>query len=89
MQNTENIRIPKEERPDGMVSRMFMRFGFGQSNSANNANGPADMTVTGEGCESLSDMGWKKKENKFLGNNSLSEREFKERRELDNKPKVD
>lgn len=66
-----------------------MKFGFGQSNSGNNANGPADMTVTGEGCESLSEMGWKKKENKFQGNNSLSEREFKEKRELDNKAKVD
>ena len=34
-------------------------------------------------------MGWKKKENKFLGNNSLSDREFKEKRELDQKKKVD
>jgi hypothetical protein len=47
------------------------------------------MTVTGEGCESLSDMSWKKKENKFQGNNSLSDREFKERRELDSKLKVE
>lgn len=43
------------------------------------------MTVTGEGCESLSDMAWKKKENKFQGNNSLSDREFKESRELNTK----
>ena len=41
------------------------------------------MAVTGEGCEQISEMNWKKKENKFLGNNSLSDREFKEKRELD------
>ena len=67
-----------------MLSR-FMKFGFGASASSSQHNGPADMTVTGEGCESLSDMGWKKKENKFLGNNSLSDREFKESRELNTK----
>lgn len=67
-----------------------MKYGFGTSpHTNNNSSGPADMTVTGEGCESLSDMSWKKKENKFQGNNSLSDREFKERRELDSKLKVE
>ncbi len=64
MQNNGDVRIPKEEKHDGMFSR-FMKFGFGAQGSSSHNNGPADMTVTGEGCESLSDMGWKKKENKF------------------------
>ena len=29
--------------------------------------GPVDMTVTGEGCQPITDLGWKKKENKYLG----------------------
>jgi len=31
------------------------------------------MTVTGEGCQPLSDGTWKRRENKFQGNNSLSD----------------
>ena len=38
-------------------------------------SGPVDMTVTGEGCQPISDLGWKKKENKYAGTYSLSERE--------------
>lgn len=34
-----------------------------------------DMTVTGEGCQPLSDLGWKKKENKFMGVSSLPEKD--------------
>lgn len=47
------------------------------------------MAVTGEGTQPLSDLAWKKKENKYLGANSLNEKEMKEKRDLDNKPSID
>lgn len=34
-------------------------------------------------------MNWKKRENKYLGPNSLSDREMKEQRDLDNKSKTE
>ena len=40
------------------------------------------MTVTGEGCQPITDLGWKKKENKYLGNSSLSEREVKDLKDM-------
>jgi hypothetical protein len=40
------------------------------------------MTVTGEGTQPLSDMGWKKKENKYQGSTSHSEKEQKEAKDL-------
>lgn len=40
------------------------------------------MTVTGEGCQPITDLGWKKKENKYLGASSLSEREVKDLKEM-------
>ena len=36
------------------------------------------MTVTGEGCQPITDLGWKKKENKYLGQSSISERDNKQ-----------
>ena len=45
-------------------------------------SGPVDMTVTGEGCQPITDLGWKKKENKYLGQGSLSDREVKELKEM-------
>jgi len=47
------------------------------------------MTITGEGTQALSDMHWKKRENKFLGANSITERENKEIKHLDKKNKTD
>ena len=45
-------------------------------------NGQIDWTITAEGTQSLSDMGWKRKENKYLGINNLSEKETKDNKEL-------
>lgn len=45
-------------------------------------SGPVDMTVTGEGCQPITDLAWKKKENKYLGQSSLSEREVKDLKEM-------
>ena len=45
-------------------------------------SGPVDMTVTGEGCQPITDLGWKKKENKYLGQSSLSEREVKDLKDM-------
>ena len=36
------------------------------------------MTVTGEGCQPITDLGWKRKENKYLGSSSISERDSKQ-----------
>ena len=46
---------------------------------------PIDMTVTGEGCQPITDLGWKKKENKYLGQSSLSEREVNIQKNMDSK----
>jgi hypothetical protein len=35
MYNSENIRIPKEEKADGAISR-FLKYGFGTSPHTNN-----------------------------------------------------
>lgn len=40
------------------------------------------MTVTGEGCQPISDLGWRRKENKYLGSSSMSERELKEQKAI-------
>ena len=48
--------------------------GFG-SNGQGSAYEKVDWTVTGEGTQPLSDMNWKKRENKYLGQNSVSDKE--------------
>ena len=40
------------------------------------------MTVNGEGCQPITDLGWRKKENKYLGSSSLSDRELKEQKSI-------
>ena len=74
-----NAAMTNKSSP-GMFSK-FMNFGFNGNNQQSN-NATADMTITGEGCQPLSDMGWKKKENKYLGTSSHSEKEQKEAKEL-------
>lgn len=59
----------------GWMSRLFGVSGSG-------TNGPVDMTVNGEGCQPITDLGWRKKENRYLGPSSLSERELKEQKSI-------
>lgn len=47
------------------------------------------MTVTGEGCQPLSDLGWKKKENKFMGVSSLPEKDQKEQKDIKAKSAIE
>ena len=62
-----------------MFGRFGINFGFGQGGDRNSGvQGQIDYTVTGEGTQALSDMGWKKKENKYMGTGSLTEKESKE-----------
>ena len=37
-----------------------------------------DIAMTGEGCQSITDLGWKKWDNKYMGVNSLADRELKD-----------
>jgi hypothetical protein len=48
-----------------------------------------DLVTTGEGTQPLSDLGWKKKENKYLGMNSMSDKEAKEQKEMKQMKHVD
>ena len=52
-------------------------------------SGPVDMTITGEGCQPITDLGWKKKENKYLGQSSLSDREVKDLKEMGKRPSIE
>jgi hypothetical protein len=47
------------------------------------------MMTTGEGTQPLSDLGWKKKENKYLGMSSISEKEAKDLKEMKQSKHVD
>lgn len=58
----------------GWATRLF--------GSGSQVTGPVDMTVTGEGCQAITDLGWKKKENRYLGTSSMSEREVKEQKSV-------
>ena len=52
-------------------------------------SGPVDMTITGEGCQPITDLGWKKKENKYQGQSSLSEREVKDLKEMGKRTSIE
>jgi hypothetical protein len=45
--------------------------------------------TTGEGTQPISDMNWKKKENKCLGSSSITEKENKEQKELEKSNGID
>lgn len=68
-----------ENEGSGFFGRMTFNL-FGSGTSAQ--QGVVDMTVTGEGCQPISDLGWRRKENKYLGASSMSERELKEQKAI-------
>ena len=47
------------------------------------------MTITGEGCQPLADLNWKKRENKFNGNSSISDREARELKDIEKRNQTD
>lgn len=47
------------------------------------------MTVTGEGTQPLSDLAWKKKENKYMGDKSMSTKEQHIEKELEKKSQTE
>ena len=64
----------------------FRGFWGGSGNQGDTGGqAPVDMTVTGEGCQPITDLAWKKKENKYLGQSSLSEREVSIQKYMDSK----
>ena len=58
----------------GGISRFFST----SANGGTGGNSVVDLAMTGEGCQSITDLGWKKRENKYMGINSLAERELKD-----------
>ena len=75
----------------GMMSKLAQAIGYG-GNSSTGGTGivsAQDSLVTGEGTQPLSDMNWKKRENKYLGANSITDKEAKEQKELDKSKKID
>ena len=67
-----------------MFGKLGSMFGIGEGASTGGTGGPSqpDMQITAEGTQPLSDFGWKKRENKYLGANSISDKENKEQKEL-------
>ena len=63
--------------------------GFGNSSTGGTGQLPADMLTTGEGTQPLSDLGWKKKENKYQGSSSISDKESKDQKEIKSMKHVD
>ena len=51
---------------------------FGLSGANGTQQPVADMNITGEGTQPLNDMAWKRKENKYLGANSINDKEQRE-----------
>jgi len=54
------------------------RFFGATTNGGTGGGAVVDIAMTGEGCQSITDLGWKKWENKYMGVNSLAERELKD-----------
>ena len=66
-----------------MMSKLAQAIGYG-GNSSTGGTGivsAQDSLVTGDGTQPLSDMNWKKRENKYLGSSSISDKEAKEQKE--------
>ena len=74
-----------------MFGKLGSVFGFGEGASTGGTGGQtqADMQITAEGTQPLSDFAWKKRENKYLGANSISEKENKEQKELSKKSQLE
>ena len=47
------------------------------------------MTVTGEGCQPISDLGWTRRDNKYRGSNSISDRELKAQKDVKASPAIE
>lgn len=74
-----------------MMSKLAQAIGYG-GNSSTGGTGivsAQDSLVTGDGTQPLSDMNWKKRENKYLGSSSISDKEAKEQKELEKSKKID
>ena len=73
----------QQEKGYGIMNRFFGGMGGTTQQPV------ADMTVTGEGCQPLSDLSWKKRENKFLGEKSISTREQQADKDLEKKSETE
>ena len=64
----ESPTTGSKAQPEGYGIMGAIRNFFPTTNQGDvGGSGPVDMTVTGEGCQPITDLGWKKKENKYLG----------------------
>lgn len=82
---------PNQNKNQGGHGIMSAFKGFWSSGNQGDVggSGPVDMTVTGEGCQPITDLGWKKKENKYLGQSSLSDREVKDLKEMSKRTSIE
>ena len=75
-------------RSQGMFGRISQTLGFGSGTGGTGAT-QAEMQFIGEGTQPISDFAWKKKENKYLGMQSLTEREQKDTKDMKQRMHVD
>ena len=73
----------------GMMSKLGQMFGIGQNSGTGGTGAQPDMLITAEGTQSINDFAWKKKENKYMGINSISEKESKDLKDLKTKAQID
>ena len=83
-----DIKNDRSSNSQSMISK-FMNFGFGTTGNQNVQPQVVDLTITGEGTQPLADLNWKKKENKFQGSSSITDREAKELKEIDKRNQTD
>ena len=80
--NLEGSPGSHKQGSHGIMSAFKNMWNSSQNVGDVGGSGPIDMTVTGEGCQPITDLAWKKKENKYQGQSSLSEREVKDLKEM-------
>ena len=62
-----------------MMSKLAQAIGYGNSSTGGTGTvSAAESLTTGEGTQPISDLNWKKKENKYLGSSSITDKEAKE-----------
>lgn len=67
----------------------FMNFGFGSGSNGSSSQGTGDKSSIAQGTQPLADLNWKKKENKFMGQQSISMREQEELKEMEKRSQIE
>lgn len=85
---SENETQSEQRRESTSMMSKFMNFGFG-TGGGSSSQGTNDKSSIAQGTQALSDLNWKKKENKYLGPQSISIREQEEVKEMEKRPQIE